>query len=456
MNTVRTVRRGTRPKLMMASGVALGAAVTLVLAGCSSGEDVGPKTADCPDGVITLSVLRAENNVPNDAELNDYSNSVKGCVKFKTQDVPFSQLADKISVLAPTGNAPDIVGYDSPNTTDYASKGILLPLDKYLPAGWKEDVLPATLKEQSYQGKVYSMGVQQDVLTIYYNKDLTDAAGITVPTTIDKAWTWAQARDAMAKCQKGTPGTPDIYGLAPTQLGDGTPGTVYGDLVMMRSAGDPKAPQDSSAYKTFYALSPDGKSADGWLNTPEAVDAAKFYQSLFNGPTAVSSKTGRPNAFIDGKACFDIYVGEQALNLKKANVPFKWGNAPMPYIKTPIVQTGALTVGVMAKSKHADAAAKAVAAMSTAPAVTKYNQDAIRMPTLQSVYNSLPMFHEPPFDMEYNELLQWGQPRPVTSSFSQYNDIVAKALKDIAYGSDPQQRLNQAVSQLQPILSSGR
>jgi fructooligosaccharide transport system substrate-binding protein len=401
-------------------------------------------------------VLRAENQVPNDQQLAAYSKSVNDCVKFKTQDIPFGQLADKISVLAPTNNAPDIVGYDSPNTSDYASKGVLLPLDKYIPSGWKDDVLPATLKEQSYKDKVYSLGVQQDVLTMYFNKDLTDAAGLTVPTTIDKAWTWPEARAAMAKCQKGTPGNPQIYGLAPTQLGDGTPGTVYGDLVMFRSNGDPKADPNSTAYKTFYAISPDGKNVDGWLNTPEAVEAGKFYQSLFNGPTAVSSKTGRPNAFIDGKACFDIFVGEQALNLEKAKVKFKWANSPMPHLKTPIVQTGALTVGVMAKTKHPDEAAKFVVGISTAPQVTAYNQTAIRMPTLQSVYDKLPMFHKAPFDMEYAELLTWGQPRPVTTAFSQYSNIVSKALKDIAYGSDPKQRLDQAVAQLQPILQQQR
>jgi ABC-type glycerol-3-phosphate transport system substrate-binding protein len=430
--------------------------VAAVIAGCSSKEGVGAKTADCPEGVITLNVLRAEKQVPNDQQLDDYSKSVKGCVKFDVQEIPFGQLADKISVLAPTKNAPDIVGYDSPNTADYASKGVLLPLDQYLPDGWKDDVLPATLKELSYKDKVYSMGVQQDVLTMYFNKTLTDAAGIDVPTSIDKAWTWQQAHAAMLKCQKGTPGNPSVYGLAPTQLGDGTPGTVYGDLVMLRSAGDPKADPNSSAYKTFYAISPDGKNVDGWLNTPEAVDAAKFYQSLFNGKTAVSSKTGRPNAFIDGKACFDIFVGQQALDLKKAKVPFAWGNAPMPYLKTPIVQTGALTVGVMAKTQHRDAAAKFVVGISTAPQVTKYNETAIRMPTLQSVYDSLPTFQKPPYDMEYDELQQWGQPRPVTTAFSQYSNIVSKALKDIAYGSDPQSRLDQAVDQLEPILGSAK
>lgn len=436
--------------------VALGVAFGAMGCGYDKGDDLGPPTANCPDGVLTLNVLRGINQVPNDQQLADYTKSVKGCVKFDVQEVPFSQLADKIGVLAPTDNAPDIVGYDSPSTADYASKGVLMPLDDYLPDGWKRDVLPATLAEHTYRGKVYSMGVQQDVLSVYYNKDLTDAAGIKVPTSLDDAWTWPQARAAMAKCQQGTPGHPDVYGLAPTQLGNGTPGTVYGDLLMLRSAGDPLADPSSSAYRTFYALSRNGTSVDGWLNTPEAVRAATFYQSLFSGPTAVTSKTGRPNAFIDGKACFDIFVGEQARNLKDAKVDFAWGNAPLPYIKTPIVHTGALTVGVMAKTRHPEAAGRFVSAISTAPQVGKYNEEAIRMPTLNSVYEDLPTFHKAPYDMEYEELNRWGRPRPVTTAFSQYNEIVAQALRDIAYGADPQQRLDQAVARLEPILENAR
>jgi ABC-type glycerol-3-phosphate transport system substrate-binding protein len=433
----------------------MGLLLALTLAACGGDEPgtVGPSTAECPDGVVTLSVLRATNQVPNDQQLNDYSASVNGCVKFDVQDLPFGQFIEKISVVAPTDQAPDIVGYDSPDTADYASKGMLLPLDKYIPAGWKDDVLPATLKEQSYQDKVYSLGVQQDVLSIYFNKTLTDKAGITVPTTIDKAWTWVQARDAMLKCQQANDG---VLGLAPTQLGDGTPGTVYGDLPLIRTNGDPNADPNSSAYKTFYAISPDGKTVDGWLNTPEAVEAATFYQSLFNGPKAVTSKTGRPQAFIDGKACFDIFVGEQALNLKKANVDFNWGNAPMPHLKNPIVHTGALTVGVMAKSKNPEAAAKFVVAISTPPQVTKYNETAIRLPTLKSVQQDIPMFQKPPFDMQYQQLEEWGQPRPMTTGFGQYNVMVARALKDIAYGSDPKQRLDQAVRQLDPILARAK
>lgn len=443
--------RGRRATVMLTT-LTIGALASTLVA-CSPSSSGGAKTAECPEGSATLKVLRSTTNVPTDAQMDAYTKKTNGCVTFDVTDVPFGQYADKVSVLSSSANAPDIYGFDMPETANYASKGVLLPLDKYLPEGWKEDVLPATLKEGSYQDKVYTLGVQQDALGLYYNKTLTDQAGITVPTTLDEGWTWEEARDAMLKCQQGTPGNPTIYGLAPTQLGSGTPGPIYSDLLYLRSAGDPKAPSDSSAYKTFYAISPDGKQVDGWLNTPEAVAAAKFYQSLYEGDKAVTSKTGRPNAFIDGKACFDMFHAGQVQPLKDAHPSYEWGVTPLPYIKTPIVHTGAITIGVSGKSKQADAAAKFVVDLSTGEMAKEYNQKNGRLPTLGSVYKELPEFQEPPLSTFYQELEEWGQPRPPTSQFSQYSQIVETALKNIAYGGDPKDQLDQAVSKLSPLLS---
>ncbi|ASN20083.1 ABC transporter substrate-binding protein [Arthrobacter sp. YN] len=439
-----------KTRLLLATAT-VGAILSSVVA-CSPGSS-STSSAECPDGSGTLKVLRSTTNVPTDAQMADYTAKTNGCIKFDVTDVPFGQYADKVSVLSSSSNAPDIYGFDMPETANYASKGLLLPLDKYLPEGWTEDVLPATLREGTYDGKVYTMGVQQDALGLYYNKALTDKAGITVPTSLDQGWTWEEARDAMLKCQQGTPGNPTVYGLAPTQLGSGTPGPIYSDLLYLRSAGDPQAPSDSTAYKTFYAISPDGKEVDGWLNTPEAVTAADFYKSLYQGDKAVTSKTGRPNAFLDSKACFDMFHAGQVQPLKDAKVPFEWGVAPMPYIKTPVVHTGAITIGASAKSKQVDAAAKFVVALSAGSMAKDYNQKNGRLPTLNSVYKELPEFQEKPLSTFYEELEQWGQPRPPTTHFSQYSQIVENALKNIAYGGDSKEQLDQAVSRLQPLMS---
>ena len=293
------------------------------------------------------------------------------CIKIETSEVPFSQLADKISVLSASAEPPDIIGYDGPDTQTYASLGVLLPLDKYISADLKADILPATLTEHSYNGHIYSPGLEQVTLGMFYNVDMTDKAGIHPPQTLDAAWTWAQAIEAFKKCQQGPPGNATVWGLGPTRFGNGQPGFVYRDLLFQRSAGDPKADKASSLYKTFWALAPDGKTADGWLNTPEAIDALKIYQSLYNS-LGLAPKAGIPNAFIDGKACFYTDTSYLVGTLKQTPPSFRWAVTPFPYFKTPVVHTGSTTIGVSAKSKHPDEAAKFVIDVSTGDYALQY------------------------------------------------------------------------------------
>ena len=103
-------------------------------------DDLSAPTADCAKGVLTLHILKPQNNPPFPAQLDLFKASNK-CIAFDIAEVPFGQLADKISVLAASGTPPDIVVYDGPNTQSYASAGILLPLDPYLPAGLKDDII---------------------------------------------------------------------------------------------------------------------------------------------------------------------------------------------------------------------------------------------------------------------------------------------------------------------------
>jgi fructooligosaccharide transport system substrate-binding protein len=65
----------------------------------------------------------------------------------------------------------------------------------------------------------------------------------------------------------------------------------------------------------------------------------------------------------------------------------------------------------------------------------------------------MPELDEYPLSIFYEELVTWGQPRPPSPHFAQYDKIVSDALRDIAYGADPKTRLDAAVRSVQPILS---
>jgi fructooligosaccharide transport system substrate-binding protein len=438
------------PRLVILAGLAILMGLAPDIA--RAADDVSAPTAECPKGVVTLQMLKPQNNPPYKTQLDMFA-AANPCIKLDIAEVPFGQLADKISVLAAAGKPPDVVVYDGPNTQSYAASGILLPLDPYLPAGFKDDVVAASLTEHSWDGKLYSPGTQQTTLALFYNADMLAKAGIAPPPReLDKAWTWTEAVEAFKKCQQGEGDNVTVWGLAPSRFGTGTPGFVYRDMLFLRTQGDPKAPPDSSLYKTYWGISPDGKTAQGWLNTPEAVAGAQFFQDLFT-VAKVTPKAGIPNAFQDGRACFTLDTSYFMTGLVNHDPGFKWGVSPFPYSRTPIVHTGSLTYGVMAKTTHKDEAAKFVVEMSTGPIAEDLARTTNILPVLKSLYPKLPALSEYPLNIFAEELQQWGHPRPPSPKFAQYDKIVTDALRDIAYGADPKTRLDEAVRRLQPILA---
>jgi ABC-type glycerol-3-phosphate transport system substrate-binding protein len=421
----------------------------LMLAGAAW---LAPAQAQCTGEKVTLSLLKPQNNPVYPAQIKAFEHA-NPCVGIAVAEVPFGQLADKISVLAASGNPPDILVYDGPNTQSYAAAGILAPLDEYMPPGLKEDILAASLLEHSWEGHVYSPGLQQTTLALFYNADMLAKAGIAAPAkTLEGAWTWAQAMAAFAKCQQGSGDDVTVWGLAPSRFGTGQPGFVYRDLPFLRTQGDPDAPQDSSLYRTYWAISPDGRTVQGWLNTPEAIAGAKFFQDMFS-VAHITPKTGIPNAFQDGKACFTIDTSYFLATLHDADPGFAWGVTPMPHARAPIVHTGSITLGVTAKSAHKAAAAQFVMQVSTGRIALDFARERRILPVLRSLYPQMPELQGYPLNIFVEELRQWGHPRPPSAHFAQYDKIVSDALRDIAYGADPKTRLDAAVRALTPILS---
>lgn len=431
------------------SVIGMFAVAAISLTGCSGGSTDAAVTAACPEGVVTLTVLGQENNYPDKQMLDEYTQENE-CVKFKLTSVPFGQIAQKISVLGASSNPPDIITIDDPDTQSYASQGLLLPLDKYLPKTWKEDVGEAQAKELSWSGKVYAPGFNQDVLSLWYNKDMTDKAGIVVPDTLESAWTWDQAFDAFKKCQAANPG---VLGLEPSRMGDGTPGFEYASLIFLRTEGNPKASKDSSSYKTFYSMSADGDQAEGWLNTPEAVKGAEFYQSLFSGADPVTLKTGLPNALLDKKACFNIdTTGSAAVVASPEKRGFTLGISPIPYAKTPIVHSGSGSMAVTARSKYPEQAAKALVALSSGDMLLKFCERKNLIPVLKSVAAQMSNLKEMPLKLAVEQLQEWGQPRPPSPHHTEFSLYVTDAMRNIAYGSDPKAQLDSAAKQIQATL----
>lgn len=372
-------------------------------------------------------------------------------IKIEAEVVPFGELATKIQASVAGGSPPDIFFIDGPNTKTYAYLKILRALDEYLPRGFKDDIVEATLQEQSYQGQLYSMPDRQTAPALFYNVDMLDAIGVKPPTKLADAWTWDQALDVWKQLKKKSP---DVWPLEPSRFGAGGAGFYYRDGIFPRSAGDPSAPVSSSLYKTYAAISPDGTTVQGYIDSPEAITAMKWFQDL-TMVHEVTSKVGIPNAFLDKKAAMTIdhegIIGRIATQYP--NGGFNLGVTPMPYFKTRVVMTGSNAAGISARSTHPAEAAAYLNMIFNDKNRLRYWEANRNMPARKSLFDQLPAYKDYPQSMFREQLLTIGVPRPSTPAWAAFDSIINAAIKNISLGAPVEATLKKAATDIDKELA---
>jgi raffinose/stachyose/melibiose transport system substrate-binding protein len=186
--------------------------------------------------------------------------------------------ADKTPDLAYTWPAASVLA-------GYARTGKVAPLDDYY-AKYKWDGINSFYRgRNSYQGKIYGVPMEQDVMGVYYNKKMFADLGISVPKT------YAEFKDAAAKIKAA--------GFVPIAFGnrDRWPATNTLSLILGLSAG--KAQEEKVLF-----------GDDKWTN-PAFKLAAETFVSWANDGYFPKGFNGigydEANAlFLGGRAAMDI------------------------------------------------------------------------------------------------------------------------------------------------------
>jgi raffinose/stachyose/melibiose transport system substrate-binding protein len=193
----------------------------------------------------------------------------------------------KLKTAMAANEVPDVFfawggGFAKP----FVEAGQVLALDDYLADGTKDRLLGGALDNVTYGGKTYGLTFIQWVGTLYCNKEMFDANGVTIPTTNDELLAAVAAFKAK--------------GIVPFTVGakDGWPAMFYQNVYAVRTAGAKLSNEALSGASTF--------------NAPEFVQSAKYLDDLV--------KAG----------AFD--PGALALTYDEAKIPFLAGQVPMIYI----------------------------------------------------------------------------------------------------------------------------
>ncbi|MCG8478203.1 MAG: extracellular solute-binding protein [Spirochaetales bacterium] len=193
---------------------------------------------------------------------------------------------DAVNAAAVADDLPDILDLDGPNLYNYAWAGYLHPLDQYMSAELRNDMLPSLIDQGTYNGRMYAIGQYDSGLALVGRVSLLEQAGVRIPRSIDEAWSREEFFQALTALQA-------------------LPAVEYAiDLKMNYGAGEWFTYGFSPVVQSFggdLIDRSDYQSAEGVLNGPAAVEAMTAVQSLFERGYSIVSPPD-DNEFVNGKA----------------------------------------------------------------------------------------------------------------------------------------------------------
>jgi multiple sugar transport system substrate-binding protein len=424
------------------------------------GGYTGPELTDQP---LTLRLMRQVYPQETEAWWKDiYAQWAEGYpnITIQEEQVPYGDLNTKMQTYVAAGDAPDIMMGKGDFVQAYVFNDIALNLSDYLSQAFIDDLTAATKAQQMVDGKLYAAPWEHNQVMIEINKDLFEKAGVTPPPEtpdVSGAWTWDQFNEA---CQQLTAGlnsgdTITTWALASSTFGNGGPGSSYWlEGMYTRSLGDPNAEKDSSLYKTFAAISDDGLTASGYVDTPEAIQGMTFYQNIF--AQKFSPTVPVPDQFESGQAAMRFGGISTAIRFKNpANTPpFKYGFAPPPKGNIVFTHTSGDTPFIWSQTQHPAEAAAFLAFLTNDPNRISWHKTWGMTPARTSLFDKIG--YDDQVGKLAIDLTKHGYPPPITPGYLEYFQAMNTAVKDIALGADPEQRLHEVAKQIDELLSNYR
>lgn len=190
-------------------------AMTVALTGCGTGGTVAQPSSsaevstEITDEPVTLKVAYA--SVQPITPLTEGFTELYPNVTFELIETPFADYQTSLKLAMSSNESPDIVQYSPAPMRAIVPAGLVEPLDAYAEAyGWADQVPESLLgivtsNEDATlygEGNLYALPGAVQMLGVFYNKRLTEAAGIT-----EEPATLAEFEDDLAAVKEGG-GTP--------------------------------------------------------------------------------------------------------------------------------------------------------------------------------------------------------------------------------------------------------
>jgi multiple sugar transport system substrate-binding protein len=286
-----------------------------------------------------------------------------------------------------SNTAPDIFRVDYPTMGRYSSQEQLLDLSDYLDSQQTDDFIPALYQAVKYDDKPYGVPHQTDTTCIVYQPAMLEAAGITsTPDSLDSAWSWEEFDDVATKLKSSLPDGTYPFAYDWQQYG------AYRWLTWLFEAGGRILEED---LKTPAIVSAEGKKAlEYTLNF--------FTQQWVPKNTSTKGASYPDSVFISQKVAM-AYVGDFLLPGLEDGIKskFEWKATYQPKDVRASSDLGGNALVATQQSKNPELAAEFLKFMVDAPNMQAFCEEAIELPTLQSLVDAKLDFATRPDLMPY-------------------------------------------------------
>jgi len=179
---------------------AVATASALVLAGCASGGSTAAST-DGKGKTVTLWLVGSDTpDKLRDYLKTEFNKETGATLKIEQQD--WGDIVTKLTTaLADANNTPDVTEMGNTQSPTFTNVGAFLDIsDMYKDLGGS-DLLQSFVEAGKVDGKNYTLPYYFGSRYMFYRKDIYQAAGVSVPTTLDQFNT--NVADITAKNPKG-------------------------------------------------------------------------------------------------------------------------------------------------------------------------------------------------------------------------------------------------------------
>lgn len=382
-------------------------------------------------GMVIAKVTTVKMWTPHDFDIRfgeNYHEALFGPFEKENPDIKIewvrvAQWEQKFRIAAAAGQLPNIFAVDGVNIPAYAARGILAPLDDFIPREVLEDYQKGCYDEMVWKGKTYGVGLETNTSILTYVPDLFEKAGL--PATPPRYWDEIITIGQKLTRDLNNDGKIDQWGY---------------DIYMGVGRGE-GAMWDQTNFiyqKGGEIIDPETNRAV--CNEPKALEAAQWIWDIYNkyeiaakpGQVPIPSgmeklATGRIAMTFDNSA-FLLWRAQMGLKLE-----FKCALHPWPRDGEHVTSCGGWLFSMWKKTKD-EAATVKVMNYLTSPHMIKLLGDSYGVPMRKSLVAELfPRASEAPWDIVMEEM-KYTKPRPRSPDYPIITDAIQEAFDRAIFG----------------------